>query len=497
MQLPIQPLARHGPSLQDQLFDRFLGLLADGRLTSGARMPATRQLAQDLGISRNTVIQTYERLAAEGFIEMRGPRGAFVTAHGADLLVARVPAPDEIEAEPTSAAGDTAMPWDDGRHVMRSPYAGELAYDFWVGRPDMRLFPALAWRRLINEALIEMQDSDGSYGDPAGLLRLRAAVARHIGQSRGIVCTADDVIITNGIQEGINIVARLLVAPGVPVGMECPGYLGGANVLASFGARLVPVHIDAEGAQLDQLPSDCRLMYLTPAHQYPTGVALTPLRRGAWLQWAQAQDGYLIEDDYDSDFYYDSVPPPAIKAQDEHERVIYLGTFSKSLSAGLRMGYMVVPRQLRRAAIGVKGLLTNGSPLLTQMTLSAFLEGDLYARQLRRLRVMYGARRDALRSALLDLFGSDTVSGAQAGMHVLWHLPPTLPDAVEIERAARSVGVGIYSVEQCNGWLDAACRERARRFVLLGYAALDAAEIRAALTRLKQALPAESVVRPE
>ena len=236
MQLPIQPLARHGPSLQDQLFDRFLGLLADGRLTSGARMPATRQLAQDLGISRNTVIQTYERLAAEGFIEMRGPRGAFVTAHGADLLVARVPAPDEIEAEPTSAAGDTAMPWDDGRHVMRSPYAGELAYDFWVGRPDMRLFPALAWRRLINEALIEMQDSDGSYGDPAGLLRLRAAVARHIGQSRGIVCTADDVIITNGIQEGINIVARLLVAPGVPVGMECPGYLGGANVLASFGA---------------------------------------------------------------------------------------------------------------------------------------------------------------------------------------------------------------------------------------------------------------------
>lgn len=495
MQLPIQPLVRHGRSLQDQLFDRFLGFIADGRLKPGARMPATRQLALDLGVSRNTVVQTYERLAAEGFIEMHGSRGAFVTAHGAGLLAASGQAPAAGAGADGGGAPEAALRFAGTLHAMRSPHAGELDHDFWVGRPDARLFPALAWRKLINEALIELQDGDGSYGDPAGLAELRTAIAQHVGLSRGIVCGADDVLITNGSQEGINIVARLLVSPGDAVGMECPGYLGGANVLASFGARLVPVEIDADGACPGRLPPDCRLMYLTPAHQYPTGVALSPSRRADWLRWAQQQGGYLLEDDYDSDFYYDSVPPPAVKAQDPQGRVIYLGTFSKSLAAGLRIGYMVLPPRLRAAAITVKGLLTNGSPLLTQTTLAAFLRSGQYASHLRRLRVLYAARRDALHAALRTLFDCDRTSGGQAGMHVLWQLPPALPDAPEVEQAGRSVGVGVYSLGGGNSWLgDTACQQRSRRGVLLGYAALNEAEIHAGLGRLRQAL--DGGVRP-
>ncbi len=500
MQLPIQPLAPHGRSLQDQLFDQFVGLVADGRLAPGARMPATRQLAHDLGVSRNTVVQTYERLVAEGFVQTRGPLGAFVSAGAADLVAAVRPrSPIGHGAEPQTGPASTGEPsrrFAGQLHAMRSPYAGELAFDFWVGRPDARLFPALAWRKLVNDALAEMQHSDGSYGEPAGLARLRAALARHLGASRGIACSADDVVITNGIQEGINIVARLFVGAGTPVGMECPGYLGAANVLSSFGARLAPVAVDDEGAQPGQLPPDCRLMYLTPAHQYPSGVALSPARRAQWLAWAQAQDGYLLEDDYDSDFYYDSVPPSAVKALDNHGRVIYLGTFSKSLAAGLRVGYMVLPPQLRDAAVIVKGLLTSGSPRLTQTALAAFLDTEQYAHQLRRLRKVYAARRDALCAALQQCFGSATVSGGQAGMHVLWRLPPQLPAACEVERIARASQVGVYSLDSGNTWLgDPECRERAARAVLLGYAALSEAEISAGLARLKLGLQAADALR--
>lgn len=487
MQLPIQLLNRRGRSLQDQLFDQIVELLVRGRLPAGARMPATRQLAHDLGVSRNTVVQTYERLAAEGFIEMRGPRGGFVTERAADLLVAQERQLPDHGAE--SIGREAVAPFGARLHATRSPYTGELRYDFWVGRPDARLFPVVAWRKLINDAMSELQSSDGSYGDPAGLLRLRTAIARHVGLARGISCSADDIIIINGSQEGINLVARLLVTAGQPVGMECPGYLGGANVLASFGARLIPVPVDEEGAQPGQLPPKCRLMYLTPAHQYPSGVALSAARRAEWLQWAQAHDGYLIEDDYDSDFYYDSVPPTAVKAMDESGRVIYLGTFSKCLAAGLRMGYMVVPPRLRRAAVTVKGLLTSGSPLLTQTALAGFLESEQFAHHLRRLRKVYAGRRDTVRATLLELFDSDTVRGGAAGMHLLWQLPAALPAAIDVERAARSVGVGIYSLESGNSWLgDPECRERSKRVVVLGYAALEEDEIRAGLSLLKQRL---------
>ncbi len=487
MQLPIHLASSGGRSLQEQLFDQFVAQLAEGLLRPGMRMPATRQLAIDLGVSRNTVVLTYERLVAEGFIEMRPPLGAFVTARGVPgIAIAPPPARDEAVAAPP-VAPRAALRFRGRMHALRSAYADEVELDFWVGRPDPRLFPVHAWRKLVETSLAQMQHGDGSYGEPAGLRKLRAAVAGHVGAARGIVCSADDVIVTNGIQEGINIVARLLLVPGDAVGMECPGYAGAANVFASHGARLVPLEVDDEGAQPADLPAGCSAVYLTPAHQYPSGAALSAQRRRAWLRWAREHGGFLVEDDYDSDFYFDSAPMPALKAEDRDDSVIYLGTFSKSLAAGMRLGYLIAPRALRDAAVTIKGLLTNGSPWLLQASLAAFIDSGEFAHHLRRLRKHYAARRDALASALARHFGGAPPRGMHAGMHLVWQAPAALPDAAAIEPLARAAGVGVYSLRNGNAWLHGP-PERWARALLLGYAALDEHEIASAIGRLAAAL---------
>jgi len=500
MQIPIELKPQPGRSLQERLFDELVVRIEDGRLAPGMRMPPTRQLASDLGVSRNTVALAYDRLAAEGFIEARPPLGTFVARLGPGLAP---PEPQRAShGDPAAPAFDAerALPRFRGRmHALHPPHSApgasgaRLPYDFWVGRPDPRLFPAAIWRRLVEQALAEgIQHGDGSYGESAGLARLRAALAAHAGAARSVACTGDDIVVTNGIQEGLNIVARLLLVPGVAVGMENPGYAGAAHVFASYGARLLPVEVDAEGAVPDTLPPECRLMYLTPAHQYPSGVALSPARRAAWLQWAERGGGYLIEDDYDSDFYYDSVPLPALKAADPAGHVICLGTFSKSLAADLRLGYMIVPPPLRGPAATVKGLLTNGSPWLVQAAMAGFIDSGEFAHHLRRLRKQYGARRDALLAALARLDGAEAAAdGTHAGMHVLWQAAAGMPPVAEIESHARELGVGVYGLASGNAWLaDDATAQRWERALLLGYAALGEDEIATGIERFGRVLHA-------
>lgn len=492
MQIPIQLGAAAGRTLQERLFEELVRQIEDGRLKPGMRMPATRQLSAEQGVSRNTVTLAYERLTAEGYIEARSPLGTFVTSNAATMPRASKPA----HPLPPASAGisERACPPFHGRmHDLRPPRIAQgtgLEYDFWVGRPDPRMFPVQAWRKLVERSLDEdVQSGDGSYGDPAGFARLRAAIAKHVGATRSIACDADDVIVTNGIQEGINIVARLLLGPGVGVGVEHPGYAGAANVFASYGARVVPIEVDEEGAIPEALPQGCRIMYLTPAHQYPTGVALSPRRRREWLAWAAERESYLIEDDYDGDFYYDSAPLPALKADDQSGRVIFLGTFSKCLAPGLRLGYMIVPREMRDTAVTVKGLMTNGSPWLVQAAMAAFIDSDGFLHHLRRLRKHYGSRRSALLSALARHIGLAMPMGVHAGMHVLWRTQSDGPCADEIERRARAVGVGAYSLPSGNAWIcNAETDRRWDHALLLGYAALNEDEIEAGVERLAQAI---------
>lgn len=488
MQLPLRLDTQSGVPLQKQLFDQIVSLMFDGRLKAGMRMPSTRQLAQDLAVSRNTIVFAYERLLSEGFLEMRAPAGTFVTSRGLDALAPLAPWSSGQDGD--DGASGRAPPQFRGKlHSVQSPYEGKVDFDFWAGRPDPRLFPDHAWRRLIDQNLVAMHQGFGGYGHPAGLWELRRAVADHVGATRGIRCDPTEVIVTNGIQEGLNIIARLLVAPGTRVAFENPGYLGAANVFLSYGAHLVPLDVDDDGMNTDTLPARCRLLYLTPSHQYPTGVLLSPERRDTVLQWAHDSDAYVVEDDYDSDFHYDGAPLPALRSLDTHGCVIYLGTYSKSMAAGLRIGYMIVPAHLRAATTTVKGLLTNGSPWLVQASLAAFLHGGDYDHHLRRLRKTYADRRDALVSGLTQRFPGSAFGGLQSGMHLLWRLPPDCGDGFELERMLRRHGVGIYSVQSANAWVHgAAIAQRCSRALALGYAALDCSEIGTAVDRIAAAM---------
>lgn len=487
MQLPIRIDDSADEGLQLQVFEQIRQLIVDGRLKPGAPMPSSRVLAADLGISRNTVVLAYERLECEGYLEVRKPTGTFVSSN----IILDSP-------EPIVAPGDDCaqapahfrrrLVFRGRPHVVVSPYDQSVPYDFWVGRPDARLFPTRTWQRLVNNSRREMQAGISSYGNPAGLATLRQAVADYVGAARGIKADADQVLITNGIQEGLNILARLFVQSGTEVAIENPCYRGAANVFASHGATLVPVPVDADGADVSRLPAEAALMYVTPSHQYPTGATLSLERRARLLEWARQTQSYIVEDDYDSDFYYDSAPLPALQSLDEHDQVIYLGTFSKSLAPGLRIGYMIVPPHLVDTAVTVKALLNNCSPLLSQVLLAEFVTSGAFIHHLRRIRTSYRGRRDCLVDALRQHFGEVRISGTRGGMHLAWQLPDALPTAVELERSCRAAGVGIYAVNTANAHAVDGARQRHARTIMLGYAALDEEEIAEGVRRMAAVL---------
>jgi GntR family transcriptional regulator/MocR family aminotransferase len=473
MQLPLRIDPHGGASLQDQLVHQVVRLIRDGRLRPGVRMPSTRQLASDLRIARNTAVIAYERLVAEGWLQADGARGHCVSESAPlDCVPAAMP------AQASGVRHAAPLAFDGEAHDVVPPYEQHAAIDFWVGRPDGRLFPVRAWRKLLVEQIERMDRDDCGYGHPAGLWPLREAIAAHVGASRGIRCDAADVIVTAGIQEALNIVARLFIVPGGRLLIEEPGYRGAALAFASYGARLVPLPVDAQGLDVAALPQEGRVLYVTPSHQYPTGATLAPERRAELLDWAQRAGAWIVEDDYDSDFVYDAAPLPALKAMDRDGLVIYLGTFSKSLAPSLRIGYMVVPVAVRAAAIRVKSLATNCSPWLLQAALSRFLASGAYERHIARLRRIYARRRDRLLAGLRSIDAHGEISGAQAGMHVLWKLRDDAPLAFELERAARAQGVGVYGLQSGNAWVqDRAAAQRWERALMLGYAALEESEI--------------------
>lgn len=488
MQLPLHLDTETGRSLQLQLFEQVRCFIHEGRLKPGMKMPASRLLARDLGVSRNTVVLAYEQLVAEGYLEVRPPVGTFVASN---LLLDCLDAPLSAPRRPSggeSGKADARLRFKGRAHIVVSPYEKPVQFDFWVGRPDARLFPILEWVKIMRRRLRYLQDGNSGYGHPAGLWELRQAIADYVGAARGIQASATDVLIVNGIQEGVSILAQLFVREGTNVVIENPCYLGAANVFASHGARLLPVTVDAQGMHTGELP-EAALAYLTPSHQYPTGATLSMTRRAQILDWARRNDSYILEDDYDSDFYYDSAPLPALKSQDGSGRVIYMGTFSKSLGAGLRVGYLILPPRIFDVAMTAKSLLNNCSTWLIQALLADFLGSGAYQRHLRRIRMIYAGRRNVLVDALGQHFGPDGVSGAQSGMHLTWKVPPDLPTAFEIERRARDVGVGVYSFHTGNSHIHGArARAACTRTMMLGYAALEESEIKEGIGRVARVM---------
>jgi GntR family transcriptional regulator / MocR family aminotransferase len=439
----------------------------------GAALPSTRALAAEWGVSRTTVTAAYEQLIAEGYLEVRQGSRARVAAGLARGTGGRV-------AQPSAAGGARLSAF--GRRLAALPPAPApgvdgLVADFRYGEVSARDFPKLAWRKAVTAALLR-PPAILRYGDAAGSPALRQALQGYLWRARGLRCSAGQVIIVNGSQQGIDLAARLLLDPGDGVVMEEPGYALARQVFEALGASVIPVPVDAEGLRSAGLPP-ARLAYTTPSHQFPLGGVLSAARRRELLAWAARVDARVVEDDYDSEYRYDIAPVPPLQAMDEPigdqgGRVIYLGTASKTLSPTLRLGWLVVPPGLVEPFTRAKRLADRHAPWLEQEALAALIEGGAYERHIRRARRLNGERRAALLAALSRHFGdSVVVEGAEAGLHVVvWLLDVTPDQEAALVKAARAAGVGVHPVTPLH-----ATGVPGRVGLVMGYAGVEVAAI--------------------
>jgi GntR family transcriptional regulator / MocR family aminotransferase len=484
-QLPLQIEAGCRRPLHEQISEQIRLLIAEGKLRAGHYIPSSRQLADQLGVSRNTVLLAFSRLASEGYIDAAKGSHTFVSHSFANSMPPRTYARQSvtqnrpIRRPPVLFRGEAQQLV----HLGRKPI-----FDFFVGRPCPHCFPRRTWRRLLLKRLASAGSALSEYPHPAGFLELRHAIAEHLGTARGMNVRGAQILIVNGIQEALNIIARLFVRPGTPVAIEDPCYRGALSTFESYGAEMVPVPVDKDGLCVNLLPERAvSLLYVTPSHQFPTGETLRADRRLELLEWARRVGAYVVEDDYDSDFRFDGPPLTALAGLDETASVIYLGTFSKSIGAGLRVGYLAVPMEIAETAIAVKAILNAGQSWLDQAVLADFISNGSFARHLNHVRLVYRARRDCLLNALRGHFSDFDVSGYQGGMHVMWHLPDSLPDASVVQSIALNHSVGVYSLRSAVAF-DFTKTPYSDRSLVLGYAALTEEQISDGIARLARAM---------
>lgn len=417
--LATTPLARSSMPLQEQLYQRIRMAIAKRQLIAGERLPSARTLASELGVARGTVDTTYARLAGEGYLLTRGPAGTVVSP----ALQLDVPIRRPIRAR--------VLPPLEPPPTEPRP--------FQMGLPALDLFPRALWARLTARAAKRLGGAALAYPLPQGLPDLREAVAAYLAVSRGVPCRAEQVIITGGYQAGLRLIARLLLRPGDDVWFEEPGYFLARRTLETASADLVPVPVDDQGMDVAFARKNApraRLAVVTPAHQSTLGVALSLARRQRLLAWATGASAWIVEDDYDGEFHYVGRKLPALKSLDVADRVIYAGSFSKTLFPGLRLGYLVVPDALLGQAIHAKQTDSHGEPILGQMVIADFLSQGHFGRHLKRMRTLYAARREALASALRGVFENRIAMTVQpGGMHLLVRFPDADNDVALVQRA--------------------------------------------------------------
>lgn len=487
MELDLKFNKESGQTLQSQAFEQIRNLIIKGFLRPGMILPPTRLLAQQFDVSRNTIALAYERLSAEGYIESRGRAGTFVCRSlPDDSLTATSNEKNAANLKDLDLPSPLLCFLGHPPSVAR-PDATCTIIDFWVGRSDPETFPLETWRRLLLRKISVGGSNLTEYGDPAGLSELRVAIANHLGRTRGVMVAPEQVIVTSGSQDGLNLICRLLNTQNHPFFIENPCYQGAAFLFKSLGAALHPVPVDADGLMVEKLPRDrAGVTFVTPSHQYPTGATLSLERRLKLLDWANETNSVIIEDDYDSHFRYDGRPITALAGLDDRQRVFYLGTFSKSLGAGLRLGFAVVPKELAQPARIVKSQMSHGQSWLDQAVLTEFIESGLYDRHLRRARKLYKSRRDCLIANIGHVFGSADVTGADGGLHIVWNLPGGCPDASVVQQRARLRGVGVYTLSSGAAYdFDASA---SRKSLVLGYSSIKEKDIEVAVARLADLL---------
>jgi GntR family transcriptional regulator/MocR family aminotransferase len=472
-----------GGDLTSRLYRELRQAVRDGRLRPGDRLPPTRELATQLKLSRGTVATAYERLVAEGFLVARVGAGTFVALD--------VPATGS-RGQPRTGAVRPRGSWT----ALPAPVssAGSAPYDFGVGVPDPGLFPFDTWRRLVASELRAGANSPGRYADPAGHAELREAVSRYVGVSRAVLCAPEDVVVTNGTQHALDLICRVVLDPGDTVAVENPGYPPAATLFAASGMRVATVPVDEEGLVVSTLPSHARLVYVTPSHQFPTGVAMSLRRRGALVDWAQQHDALVVEDDYDSEFRFTSRPLEPLVNLDPSGRVCYVGSFSKTMLPFVRLGFVVAPPSLRTALCAARQLTDGFSPVATQAALARFIDEGMLARHVRKASSVYARRHAAVFTALEPVPGLQVVPSA-AGLHVCVRLPTARPgSATRLVTAARRVGVAVEALAAYHraGQGSGDPADSGAEGLVVGYGAVTDDRIEEGLRRLVRVLRRET-----
>jgi GntR family transcriptional regulator/MocR family aminotransferase len=489
MRIPIPLLLdrSRAETLTTQLIEQIRDAISKGRIAPGARLPSSRSLADQLAIARNTAMRACESLVIEGYAEARPASGLYAATNlPAPAPIARAKG---VVSEPASNAARSPLP----ALAVAPPSGGasprgSVSFDFSPLAPGASVFPLKIWRRLLQGALSKGGASGLSQaGDPGGFAGLRMALARHLAAARGITVDPAQILVLSGIREGLALVARLLLAPGRTAVLETPVYRAARAAFAMSGAELVHVPVDEDGLSVEALPArGATILYLTPSHQYPTGHTLSLARRHAIGAWARHHGCYIVEDDYDGDFRFEGPPLPAIGAL-APDCTIHLGSFAKSLGAGVRLGYMVAPEPLVDAMRAARQMLSGGPAWLEQAALAEMIQSGSYAAHLARARVHYRDNRDNLIASLRRHFGDVTVSGENAGQHLLWHLPSGVPDAATLETLARRARVGVYTLDSAAA-VETPASLLTRRGLVLGYAALTSRQIEQGVARLSDAV---------
>lgn len=426
----------HGPRaapLRRQLFQRLRQAILDGRLAAGSPLPGSRALAEGLAISRNTVTAAYEHLLAEGYVQS-DRQGTRVAALSSPSVAASGPQP-AVQLPATAA-----------RLTLMQPRAARPGPAHWLspGMPALSQFPSAAWRRALDRAVRDGGPAALGYGDPLGEMALRTAIARHLALARGVRCTPQQVVITEGAQEALVLCVRLLTNPGDTAWVEDPGYRGAQSALHGGDLRTLPLRVDAQGLVADEADwrtRTPRLVYTSPSHQYPGGSVLSVARRLALMEQARRHGAWIIEDDYDSEFRHAGEPIAAMQGLADGAPVLYVGTFSKTMFPALRIGFVVLPEAVLAAVRPPLAEMLRGGQRHAQLALADFIDSGQFSRHLGRMRRLYRERQQQLRAALAQhLVVPHGIEGGHCGMHLMVRLPPAYPDQA-IATAARGHGM--------------------------------------------------------
>src|ERR1700683_80947 len=474
--------------LHRQIYDSFRAMILERRLQPGQQIPSSRALADELLISRIPVLGAYAQLLAEGYIESRSGAGTFVTSSLSDQFLGARPAVASVVNDPASDVISRVSrllpvegtPWFLGSGAFS---VGQIAYDH---------FPFRVWSDLVAYHARRVRAGSMNYSHPMGSEGFREIIASYLRTARAVHCEASQIMVVNGSQHALDLSARVLLDPDSPVWIEEPGYQFLRHTLMLSGCRLVPVPVDSEGLDVAagvKLCRNARVAYVTPSHQYPLGATMSAARRLQLLEWAHSSSAWIVEDDYDSEYRYESMPVASMQGLDPGSRVIYIGTFSKVLFPALRLGYMGIPPALVSRFLAVRQANDLCPSHLYQAALADFISAGHFTRHIRKTRQLYAERRNALTLALRKEFGSEIeILGAEAGMHLVVTLPPGLSDQKISARAAEE-----------NLWLwplsAAHAGTNVRQGFILGFGGTKADEMLYQVRRLRKAMRGESGYR--